>query len=373
MLYLGIDQHANQLTIDLGTENGDLVLHRQVKTEWKPLRKFLGELESLARKEGGYMAIVEVCGFNDYLMDLLKEYGCDQVVLVQPDGRKKCKTDRRDARTLRESLWINRARLREGKRPAKLRVVRVASEDDAMDRQLTTLRSQLTTQRTRLINRVKTILRKRNLQHDCPTKGIQTKKARKWLWALTLPEMDRFEMNVLLREWDLIDEQLDQVDKKIQERYRQSDVASVVGTIPGMGYFNGLSIACRIGDVEDFPRGGSLANYWGLTPGARNSGEKNTPLGITKAGSSHARYVLGQVVVHVLRRDRWMRQWYQKIKRRRGSKIGRVAVMRRLATIICSMVKYDMPYMTGGPEKFEEYLRKHKGFFGETHITAGRV
>jgi len=184
MLYLGIDQHAKQLTIDLSDEEGDLVLHRQVKTEWDSLREFLDWLRKHAEPEGGYMAIVEICGFNNYLLDLLKEYGCEHVILVQPDGRKKRKTDRRDARTLRDALWMNRRRFLEGKRPANLRVVRPASEDDAADRQLTVLRERLTRLRTRAINKVKTILRKRNLQHDCPTKGIQTKKASVWLASL---------------------------------------------------------------------------------------------------------------------------------------------------------------------------------------------
>ena len=43
MFYLGIDQHAKQLTIDLGDEEANLVDHRQVSTEWKPLRRFLSE------------------------------------------------------------------------------------------------------------------------------------------------------------------------------------------------------------------------------------------------------------------------------------------------------------------------------------------
>jgi len=51
----------------------------------------------------------------------------------------------------------------------------------------------------------------------------------------------------------------------------------------------------------------------------------------------------------VLRRDASMRAWYSKIKRRRGSKIARVAVMRRLATIIWHMVKNNEPYVVGGP------------------------
>lgn len=365
MLYLGIDQHANQLTIDLSNENGDLLLHRQVKTDPISLVGFLSNLRKQAEPEGGYMAIVEVCGFNNYLLNMLTEYGCVHVFLVQPEERKKQKTDRRDARGLRESLWMNRKRFLEGKRPANLRVVRPASEADAMDRQLTTLRTRWTRHRTSVINKVHTILRKWNLQHDCPTQGIQTKKARVWLTTLELPEMDRFEMNILLQQWDLVNIQLEEVDKKIQERQNSSHLATLLASIPGMSRFNSLSVACRIGDIEDFPRSGSLANFWGLTPGSRNSGESTASLSITKAGSSHVRYVLGQVVLHVLRKDAWMRQWYQKIKRRRGSKIARVAVMRRLAAIIWSMVKHGMPYMRGGPEKFNEYLEKHQQFFGK--------
>jgi hypothetical protein len=70
---------------------------------------------------------------------------------------------------------------------------------------------------------------------------------------------------------------------------------------------------------------------------------------ITKQGSAMARFILGQVILHVLRRDARMRTWYGRIKRRRGSKIARVAVMRRLATIIWHMVKHNEPYVVGGP------------------------
>lgn len=373
MLYLGIDQHAKQLTIDLSNESGELLLHRQVKTNRSSLTDFLGDIREQAEPEGGYMAIVEVCGFNNYLLNMLHEYGCDHVLLVQPEERKKRKTDRRDARGLRESLWMNRHRIREGRRPAQLRVVRPASDEEAMDRQLTALRVRCTRHRTGVLNKIHTILRKWNVQHDCPTQGIQTKKARAWLTTLPLPAMDRFEMDLLLQQWDLVNEQLQQINQKVQQRQRSNERAILLASIPGMSAFNSLSVACRMGNIHDFPRGSSLANFWGLTPGSRNSGESAASLSITKAGSSHVRYVLGQVVLHVIRKDAWMRQWYQKIKRRRGSKIARVAVMRRLATIIWSMVKYGMPYMRGGPEEIREYLRQHRDAFGETPLTQGRL
>ena len=61
-----------------------------------------------------------------------------------------------------------------------------------------------------------------------------------------------------------------------------------------------------------------------------------------------ARFILGQMVLHVLRRDARMKGWYQRIKKRRGAKIARVAVMRRLATIIWHMLKHQQPYRISG-------------------------
>jgi transposase len=61
-----------------------------------------------------------------------------------------------------------------------------------------------------------------------------------------------------------------------------------------------------------------------------------------------ARFLLGQLVLHVLRKDAWMRTWFRGIKRRRGSKIARVAVMRRLSTIIWHILSKNQPYVLGG-------------------------
>jgi hypothetical protein len=41
--------------------------------------------------------------------------------------------------------------------------------------------------------------------------------------------------------------------------------------------------------------------------------------------------------------------WYQRIKRRRGSKIARVAVMRRTATIMWRMLSTGEPWRPGNP------------------------
>ncbi len=47
MLYLAIDQHRKQLTVNLRNEAGDVILKRQVSTEWKRVREFLVEVQNL--------------------------------------------------------------------------------------------------------------------------------------------------------------------------------------------------------------------------------------------------------------------------------------------------------------------------------------
>ena len=94
MLYLGIDQHRKQLTVSVRNEAGDVVLRRQVSTDWPRVRAFFDELRQAAEPEGGFAAIVEVCGFNDWLLKMLTEYGCRETVLIQVEKRSKKKTER---------------------------------------------------------------------------------------------------------------------------------------------------------------------------------------------------------------------------------------------------------------------------------------
>ncbi len=80
MFYLGCDQHARQITVCLRNEAGDVVEKRQVSTQPDKIRGFLADLRDRTEADGGYIAIVEVCGFNDWFLDLLRDMGCREVV-----------------------------------------------------------------------------------------------------------------------------------------------------------------------------------------------------------------------------------------------------------------------------------------------------
>jgi transposase len=354
MFYLGIDQHRKQLTVVLRDEFGNRLLQRQVSTNWQRIREFLSGLQERCAADGGYVAVVEVCGFNDWLLRLLREYGCQEVILIQPEEHHRKKTDRRDANRLSELLWVNRQRLLAGQHVQGLRRLFIASEEDQADRQLVSLRKRLTDSRTRLINRIKRILNKHNLLQECPTKGFQTKAAQKWVKELPLGELDRFEVKQNLDQWELLERELQQVKTRLRERASQNENAVIIATLYGKNAgYAALALAASIGPIDRFPRARSLANYWGLTPSCRSSGDSQRLGKITKQGSPIARHLLCQLTTHVLRRDAWLRDWYKRIKQRRGVKIARVAVMRRLATMIWHMLKHKQPYLPGDPARWK--------------------
>ncbi len=346
MLYLGIDQHARQITISLRDEAGDVLQARQVSTQPEKVKAFFEQLTREGLHDGAsFVAVLEVCGFNDWLIRMLRDYRCHKVILIQPEDRKKCKTDRRDAAALSELLWVNRDRLLQGKPVRGLRQVDIASSSDQENRRLTTLRKEAGQARTRLVNQVRHLLRRHNLQWEMPTKRLPTQAALAWLKQVALPEIDRLEMDHLLADLERAQQRLKDLEGVIARRCGVSREAALIASMPGVGHFTATALACRVGRVERFPRAHSLANYWGLTPGCRNSGETTQRLGsITKAGSGMARWLLAQVTHKVLRKDARLREWFKRIKRRRGATIARVAVMRKLATIIWHMLSKRKTY-----------------------------
>jgi hypothetical protein len=178
-----------------------------------------------------------------------------------------------------------------------------------------------------------------------PTKRLPTKAAIAWLKQLVLPEIDRLEMNHLLADLARVQQRVQELEQVIARRCGVSSAAVLIASMPGVSHFTATSLACRVGRVERFPRAHSLANYWGLTPGCRNSGANNQRLGsIPKAGSGMARWLLAQVTHKVLRKDAQLRDWFKRIKRRRGATIARVAVMRKLATILWHVLSKRTTY-----------------------------
>src|SRR5215831_8294675 len=251
MLYLGIDQHARQITISLRDESGDVLQARQVSTQPEKIQAFFQQLTRERLRDGdSFVAVLEVCGFNDWLIRMLQDYRCHKVILIQPEERKKCKTDRRDAAALSELLWVNRDRLLQGKPVRGLRQVDIASNTDQENRRLTTLRKEAGQARTRLVNQVRHLLRRHNLQWQMPTKKFPSKAGLAWLKQVALPEIDRLEMHHLLADLERVQQRLKELEGVIAQRCGVSKEAALIASMPGVSRFTATSLACRVGRVE---------------------------------------------------------------------------------------------------------------------------
>ena len=345
MLYLAIDQHKNQLTINIRNEQGDVIQKGQVSTNHAEMDEFFVTFAKKARKHRGYMAIVEVCGFNDWLLEKFRKTRCSEIVVIQPNNSAMHKTDKRDVNALGELLWNNRKRLQGGQRPNGIRRIFPA---DAQVRQLANFRQHLVMQRTVIINKIKGIINKHNMAQDAPTPKYDTKKFRKWIALVQLPVVDRIEVDMNIQSWELYDKHINEVEAELVKRSEASETKMKevyrLKAIPGISAMGAITLLSRIGDIKRFKNPDSLANYFGLTPGCHNTEGKHRVGGITKRGNAVARNVLNFAVIHIVRKDPAMKEWHKKIKKRRGAKTARVAVMRRLATIIWHILRWEQPY-----------------------------
>ena len=97
MNYLAIDLHKNQITVNMRNEEGTVLFKKQISTHHNKIDEFFKGIAEQSANQGGFMAIYEICGFGHWLSEKLNEYGCKEIVVVQPDRTATQKTDYRDA------------------------------------------------------------------------------------------------------------------------------------------------------------------------------------------------------------------------------------------------------------------------------------
>lgn len=132
------------------------------------------------------------------------------------------------------------------------------------------------------------------------------------------------------------------------------EVKKVQQHIPGVGPTLAAVIVAESGPLERFATPKAYAKYTGMTPSDRSSGGRTIHGGITREGSRHLRWALGQAVIHCLRSRRDLgsgprgavARWVDAKQRRLGAKAKvRVAAARKLATSIW--------WLFHRPEKFD--------------------
>ncbi len=148
-----------------------------------------------------------------------------------------------------------------------------------------------------------------------------------------MPEPTRRRLESLLALIADFDRELAAAKREIQACAKDDQRVSVLTRIPGVGAFIALLVVAEVGDVSRFPSARHLGSWAGLTPRVRNSGERVRLGSISHQGSAHLRWGLIQAAQTAVQADGPLKATYERIKRRRGSKVAKVAVAREILAL----------------------------------------
>jgi len=347
MLIIGCDYHPGfQQIAFVDTESGELGERRLVHRE--EAEQFYGKLrEQSVKVRVGMEASGHGRWFERLLGQLQFELWIGDAAEIRTKRVRKQKTDRQDAQLLLRLMMEDRF--------PRIWVPDAANRDM---RQLLWHRHRLVQMRTRLMNQLHVI---------ALNEGLRCKKA---LWR----PAGRSELESLIlapwasrRRQDLLDV-LDQLTPKIQELTRALEdetekrpVTRRLMTHPGVGPLTALAFELVIGNPERFRCGKQIASYVGLVPTEESSGDRRRLGHISKQGNSLLRYLLVEAAqVTVRSQPQWRGQFFH-LAMRRGRKIAKVALARKLAVHLYCMWRTGWDY-----EQFEK-LGSHAGEPGNRH------
>lgn len=337
-VYLGIDVgNTFSEIVFLNEEAVPLYADRIATLEMPAWRELLDLLEGCE-----IHAAFEIGTHYGWLYDLLKEY-CTRVDVVNAEAfavisKSQKKTDKIDALKLAEGAWRG-----------DLPTVTVPEKPVRQDRRLVAHIHH----HSKSISRVKILIR--NMLYTarivCPYKDVMGVKAQKWLKQTALPmldEQERLLLGQLLEQLELLIKQGKKLVALAPERVKRYADAEIAQSVPGFGSLVTLAFLCAVAGIRRFDTPDQLAQYFGLCGKVDQSGHWLRLGGITRRGNKHVRWLLGQAVTHLIRKDPKARKRYMKLRRKKPAKVARVAVMRWLVTVLWRMLNNQEKYRLNG-------------------------
>jgi transposase len=94
-----------------------------------------------------------------------------------------------------------------------------------------------------------------------------------------------------------------------------------------------MLVIAEVGEVGRFAGPRQLCSYAGLAPRVRSSDAKARLGHISRQGSPHLRWALVEAAQHAARASGPLRASFEQIARRRGRRIAKVALARKLLTL----------------------------------------
>jgi transposase len=325
MLIIGCDYHPSlQQIAYVDTETGELQERRLLHPE--EAKQFYTELKerNLAVRVG-----MEASGHARWFERLLRELGFElwigDAAEIRTKRVRKQKTDRQDAQLLLRLMMENRF--------PQIWVPDAANRDL---RQLLWHRHRLVQMRTRVMNQLHVV---------ALNEGLQRKKA---LWqqleSLVLARWASRRRQDLLDLLDQLTPKIEQLTRALEEEVEKRPVTRRLMTHPGVGPLTALAFELVIGVPERFHCGKQIASYVGLVPSEESSGDRRRLGHISKQGNALLRFLLVEAAQVTVRSQPQWRSKFFHLAMRRGRKIAKVAMARKLAVHLYWMWRQGCDY-----------------------------
>ena len=168
------------------------------------------------------------------------------------------------------------------------------------------------------------------------------------LWAQSLPAWDRLVVEQKLDQLEEIAQRLAQVQGHLQRLAERWAPARKLDAIYGVGALSAVGIAACIGPVRRFGNADALIAYAGLAPGVRQSNTCRRDGHVGGGGTDKLlRFYLLEATTWARRIPRY-RTSYQRMLKRRGKKVARRHVARRLLRSIDAVLRYGREFAPTG-------------------------
>jgi transposase len=322
---IGVDLHKSCFTVCYLEQNGQYHL-AEFKVKPKEIEAFK---KTLSKKD---KLAVESTGNTAYFVREI-ENGVKEVKIINPTQFKIIshsvkKTDEHDAVTI--ARYLSKDLIPE---------VRMRSREESRLASLINTRDKFVKLRTTLKNKVHNILNENGVVST--TEMFSSEKGLNKVLNLNLDSTYMFELKIIVDQIRNLNKATEEINQELIERGKKVDGHKNLTSIKGIGDLSATILLNTIGDVKDFPDDKKLAAYFGIVPRVSVSNETSHYGRITKMGNKIARTALVQSTLIAIRYNHYLRNFYFKLKAKKGSGKAIIATARKLLTIIYRTLKYN--------------------------------
>jgi len=330
MIIIGADYHPSfQQIAWVDTDTGEFqerrLEHREEAEHFYRALAAAGMKVRVAMEASGHAR-----WFERLLGELQFELWIGDAAEIRTKRVRKQKTDRQDAQLILRLMMEDR-----------FPRIWVPSWENRDLRQLLWHRHRMVQARTRLMNQLQSVALNEGLR--CKKK-LWRDAGRAQLEAFRLAPWASRRRRDLLELLDRLTPTIAELSTAIEQEAERCPEARRLRTHPGVGSLTALAFVLIVGRAERFQCGKQIASYLGLVPSEESSGDRRRLGHITKQGSSLLRFLLVEAAQVTVRSDPAWRSKYFHLAMRRGRKIAKIAMARRLAVRLYWMWRKGWDY-----------------------------